>query len=145
MTLPNVSGWMIDYRTAKSIFESGSNERVSHCIDLCNCGRLFITHQEEKRFKDHPLLGPVFLEEGCCLIIPDQTVRQTALSVSAAALEKPKIEGNDSAIFITAIAASRNLGVISDHRSAAFSTVVDYCEHFHIPVYPSNLYFAEAL
>jgi hypothetical protein len=61
MTLPDVQGWVIDFRTARHIFLSGNNQRISRCIDCCASGTLVCCHCEESLFKGTPALKAAFL------------------------------------------------------------------------------------
>ncbi|MBR1269440.1 hypothetical protein JQ629_18160 [Bradyrhizobium sp. AUGA SZCCT0222] len=132
---------MIDFRTADSIFSSGSNARIDHCIGLCGSGELFFCHEEEKLFKGAPALKQVFIDDCDCLLFPDQAVMQKCVSVQSNPICKKLFKGNRPAIILTATAACRNFGVISDHRSPVFNTVFDLCKHFGIPTYTADEYF----
>jgi hypothetical protein len=142
MALPNVSGWLIDFRTAKSIFESLNNERIDHCVGLCAAQSLFVCHQEEKYFKDMSVLRQNFIDDQNCICFPDLDVMNTCVNVSQNPLCKKLLKGGETAILLTAIAACKNYGVISDHRSPIFSTVYDLCHHFGIHTFSANEYFA---
>ena len=142
MPLPEVQGWMIDYRTAHLIFASQSNRRISHCTAQCQAGKLYICHHEERRFReDHLVAGP-FIEDRCCIYEPDEDIYERCPAVHDAANGKPLLVGNDAAIFITATALSRQFGVISDHNSPKFATVHDLCSIFGVPVLTADQYFA---
>jgi hypothetical protein len=143
MTLPGVSGWLIDFRTADAIFSSGSNVRIDHCVDLCAAGSLFFCHEEEKLFKGASALKQAFIDDCDCLRFPDPVVMQKCVSVQGSPICKKLFKGNKTAIILTATAACHNFGVISDHRSPIFSTVFDLCKHFGIPTYSADEYFAE--
>jgi hypothetical protein len=143
MALPEVSGWLIDFRTADAIFNSKSNVRVDHCVDLCNSGKLFFSHEEEKLFRGQPALKQAFIDDCDCLRFPDNAVMQKCVSVQSNPICKNLFKGNRLAIILTATAACHNFGVISDHRSPVFSTVFDLCTHFGIPTYSADEYFAE--
>ena len=143
MALPQVAGWLIDFRTADSIFDSGSNERIDHCVNLCGTGLLFFCHEEEKLFKGAPTLKQAFIDDCDCLLFPDQATMQKCVSVQGSPICKKLFKGNRTAIILTATAACRNFGVISDHRSPIFNTVFDLRKHFGIPTYSANEYFAE--
>jgi hypothetical protein len=67
------------------------------------------------------------------------------LAISSSPVGQNRVEGNEAAVFLTAIAASKNCGVISDHRSNTFSTVYDLCQQFGVPVLSAEGYFAAAL
>lgn len=145
MTLPHVSGWMIDYRTAREIFISGSNNRISHCVGLCGTGLLGITHCEEKQFKSDGHLRSAFIDENNCVIIPDADIADRCRIIAGKKLRKQRLVGNDTAVFMAGIAASRNYGVISNHASSTFSTVVDICHSVGIPAYSADEYFSLVL
>lgn len=143
MTLPAVTGWMIDHRTADAIFSSGSNVRIDHCIERCNGGTLFFCHKEEKFFKATTVLKQAFIDGSNCLLFPDNDVSSKCVSVQNSPICKQIFAGaREAAIFITATAACRNYGVITNHKSDAFKTVYDLCKHFHIPVFTADEYFA---
>jgi hypothetical protein len=146
MTLPIVSGWVIDFRTARAIFSSGSNERISHCVDLCNAKRLFLCHCDEPQFKEVPALKAAFLDGAKCVVVPDDDILTRCVNIAETPVaDKKLLVGNDAAIFITAIAASKNYGVISDPRSALYNTVFDIGNFFGLPVLSANEYFSDAL
>lgn len=142
--LPPVSGWLIDYRTALTVFESGSNVRIDHCQQMCSQGLFHICHLEERLFKSEPALKEAFLDTQSCIYVPDQAIMQQCINVSKNPICKQLIngEGRQTAIYLTAIAACENMGVISDHRSPFFKTVADVCSHFGIPSYTADDYFA---
>jgi hypothetical protein len=142
MSLPPVSGWIIDFITADAIFASGSNVRINHCVDLCKSGALFFCHREEKLFKGAPPLKQAFIDDASCLLFPDHDISKKCLSVQASPICKKMFKGTkEVAIVITATAACKNFGVISDHRSPVFATVYDLCNHFSIPAYTAEEYF----
>ena len=59
----------MDFRTAKEIFDSGSNERIDHVIKLCEAGNLHVSHCEEALFKADPRLKSPFLTRQNCVSI----------------------------------------------------------------------------
>lgn len=142
MTLPVVEGWMIDFRTAEAIFASGSNVRIGHCVSLCASGRLLTCHCEAPLFKNNAALKRSFIDQDR-VIVPDDDVMQRCISIAGLPLAKSRLGGNQSAIFITAMAAANGFGVISDHRSPVFTTVYDLCDHFGIPIFSADEYFSE--
>lgn len=141
MTLPSVSGWLIDYYTAQALFESGSNARIAHCVTLCATSDLHICHHEEALFKAHPALRGPFITDQNCILFPTKETRQQCLNVAANPKCKRLFSGNQAAIVLTAIASCEHYGVISDHRSPVFTTVFDLCTHFGIPVLSADEYF----
>jgi hypothetical protein len=143
MTLPSVQGWIIDFRTARAIFESGNNQRISHCVEACSNGHLHCCYYEIDLFKKVPALKPVFADGTNCQLIPDGEIMKHALRVSNSVPAKKMLPGNDAAVFITAFAATHGFGVISDHRGFFFSTVYDLCIHYGIPVLSADDYFNE--
>lgn len=141
MTLPAVSGWMIDFRSARSIFESGNNHQISHCVEACSNGTFRYSHREHELFKEDAALKAAFVDQQC-RCFPDQQVLQAALGIRNSPLAKKMLAGSrDGGIFIAAIASTRNYGVISDHRSLVFPTVFDLCKHYGIPVLSTAEYF----
>ena len=138
---PNVSGWLIDFQTAQSIFASGSNARIDHCIDMCISSDLHICHLEEKLFKGHATLRPPFLTDQNCICHPDHAIMQKCINVSNNPKCKKLLRSNQTAIVLTAIASCRSYGVISDHRSSYFNTVYDLCDHFGVPIFTADEYF----
>jgi hypothetical protein len=142
MPLPTVTGWLIDFHTAELIFKSQSNQRIDHCVQQCSAGLLKICHHEEKLFKANPLLRQPFLADQSCVCFPDKAIMQQCANISANPICKKLLAGNASALPLTAIASSRNYGVISDHRSIIFSTVFDLCDCYGIPIMSADEYFA---
>jgi hypothetical protein len=141
MALPSVNGWLVDFRTARSIFLSGSNERISHCVGLCASSKLYICHCEEDAFKSLQVLREPFLDENKCIFEPDEDIFDRCIAVSAHPNGKACLIGNEAAIFITAIALAKNFGVITDHRSPPFQTAYDLCKSYGIPVFSADEYF----
>jgi hypothetical protein len=139
--IAGVNGWIIDYRTAAAIFGSGRNDRISHCVGLCEEGLLSATQSEEHDFKQSPVLGPVFTAPIKRIIVPDADILGRCAAIANLPLNPPLLSGNNSAIFIAATAASRNLGVISDHRNTRFATVSDICRAYCLPVYTFEEYY----
>lgn len=142
MPLPPVQGWMIDYRTAQTIFASQSNVRIAHCVTCCQAGTLFLSHYEEAKFRRDPLLAGPFIADQCCIYEPDEDIYGRCHAVRDAANGKPLLVGSDATVFISATALSRQFGVISDHQSARFATVHDLCPPYGVPVLTSEQYFA---
>lgn len=141
MALPQVNGWLIDFRTAEEIFASGSNVRIGHCVQLCIQGQLRCCHCDKNSFKDVPALKAAFLVDQDRVVIPDDDILKRSLAISHTPVGSKRLQGNESAVFLTAIAASGGYGVISNHRSPIVSTVYDLCTHFGIPVYSAEEYF----
>lgn len=143
MSLPQVDGWVIDFRTAISIFESNSNERINHLIERCENNTLKICHCEEQVFKGAEIVKGPFIIDNNCVYEPDSSVFQRCETISVAPNGKQLLQGNESAIYITAIALEENFGVISNHRSPIFDTVYDLCASYGVPVYSADEYFSQ--
>lgn len=141
MTLPLVSGWIIDFRTAEAIFDSGSNERIDHCVGLCQTGQMHICHQERARFRAKAALKTCFLDGHNCVCVPNQEIMSNCLALSQSPLGLKVAAGNDAALFISATAAVMGFGVLSDHRSFVFTTVYDLCTHMGVPILSAEEYF----
>ena len=141
MALPSVAGWVVDFRTAREIWASGSNVRIDHCVGQCVAGAFHICHCEEPSFKSLPKLRAAFLDDQNCVHVPDADIMDRCIAVSGHPKGQRVIRGNQAALFITAIAAAKNFGVISDHRSTKFATVFDLCVEFGIPVMSADDYF----
>jgi len=143
MALPKVSGWIIDFRTARQIFDSGSNLRINHCVELCGNGDLFACHCEENAFNGHAGLKAAFIDGVDCIAIPNEDVMERCIAISNTPFKKKRLIGAEAPLFITAYAASNKFGVISDYRSPAFMTVYDLCLHYGVPVLSADDYFAQ--
>jgi hypothetical protein len=141
MNVPAKSGWVIDFRTASAIFASGSNARINHCIEKCKDGSLIIAHCEIEEFKSVPALKQTFLDGNNCCFYPDQDTLSRCMSIANTPMAKRLLKGNEAAIFVTAIAASKDYGVISNHRSPVFTTTFDFCKSFGIPCCTADEYF----
>src|SRR2546430_494952 len=100
MTLPAVNGWVIDFRTAREIFLSGSNERIDHCVQMCAAGSMFTCYCEQQHFKQVPALKQTFIQDHECVLIPDDDVMKRCISISKTPLAKKRLQGNDSALFL---------------------------------------------
>lgn len=142
MPLPNVEGWMIDFRTASGIFASQSNVRIAHCVSLCQEGRLKICHHEERKFKDEGVLAAPFIVDQFCVYEPDDDIYDRCPSIAANGCGKAILRGNETGVFLSATAVAKNFGVISDHRSPKFATVYDLCCVLGVPVLSADEYFA---
>lgn len=142
MSLPSVHGWLIDYRTAHSIFASQSNERIAHCVARCQHGSLHVCHHEEKQFRHDDLLANAFIIDQNCVYEPDDDIYERCPAVATNPNGKSILIGNESAIFITSTALSKHFGVISDHVSPRFATVHDLCLAFGVPVLTAHQYFS---
>jgi hypothetical protein len=142
MSLPEVDGWIIDFRTVRAIFESGSNQRIDHCVQGCKTGKLFACHEDRDDIKSHPALKAVFFDDQMCICVPDADVLARACTIASSDVAAKRMKGNEAAVFIAATAASKNLGVISDHTSFIFSTVSDICISIGVPVMTADQYFA---
>jgi hypothetical protein len=70
------------------------------------------------------------------VLAPNQAIMHQCINVSSKPICKRLLKGDQSAIYLTAIAACKNFGVISDHNSPFFATVGDLCNHFGIPINP---------
>ena len=142
MTLPKVRGWLIDFSTARSIFESGNNQKIAHCVELCQKGSLFICHCEEALFREDGHLKDTFLDDQNCICEPDDDVYERCGTVSANPLTAKCVKGDDSPIYLTAAAMAKNYGVISDRRSHFFTTTFGLCSAYGVPVLSADQYFA---
>ncbi|TKV78930.1 hypothetical protein FDV58_24835 [Bradyrhizobium elkanii] len=134
----------MDYRTAIAVFESGSNVRIDHCQQMCSQGKFYICHLEERQFKSDPALRAAFLTGQNCISVPNQSIMQQCINISTNPISKRLLKGEAGqiAIYLTATAACRDFGVISDHSSPYFATAADLCDHFGIPNYTADGYFA---
>lgn len=112
---------------------------------MCTQGHLKICHLEERLFKSEVALKDAFIDQKKCVCIPDQAIMQGCINVANNPICKRmlKSEGRDVAIYLTAIAACKDMGVISDHRSPYFATVANLCDHFGIPNFSADDYFAQ--
>jgi len=141
MPLPDVNGWLIDYRTADSIYSSGSNIRIDHCTQLCIDGKLWCCHDEKPLFAKSTTLAPVFINGHDCVVVPSDDALERSLAIASSPVGKKRLSGNEASVFLAGIAAASGYGVISDHRSIVFATVYDMCEMFGVPVYTADEYF----
>ncbi|QYO77194.1 hypothetical protein [Devosia salina] len=142
MSLPEVNGWLIDYRTAHDIFSSGNNQKISHCVELCVAGTLFCCFCEKEFFNGFPPLKSSFIAEQDRVLVPDERVLQRALAIADSKVGSNRLKGNDAAVFLAATALENDYGVISDHTSIVFSTIHDIGGKYGIPVFSSQSYFA---
>ena len=132
---------MIDYRTAATIFDSGSNERIAHCVGLCQNHDLYISHEEEGAFKRSLKLKGPFIEDQLCVFEPDDDILGRCEPLTHALNGKKMLGTNLTAIYLTATALSKDFGIISDHRSISFSTVYDLGMQYGVHVLSANEYF----
>lgn len=141
MPLPPVGGWIIDLRAARSVFISNSNERISHCVAMCNHGKLKFSHVEIAGFREVPALKSTFIDGTQCQLVPNDDVLARAMAIAESPLGSDRLQGNQAAIFITAAAAANNFGVISGQAPGGFTTIADLCNHFGVPVFTVDEYF----
>jgi len=142
MALPAVEGWIIDFRTARAIFTSGSNERINHCVGMCANSQLHIPHCEEKLFKTLPILKAPFIDQQNCILEPDDDIFERCQAIDGHPVRQRLLQGNDAAIYMTAAALERNFGVISDASSHSFSTVRELCDVYGVHNFSADEYFA---
>lgn len=141
MTIPCLPGWLIDFETAQNIFDAQNNARIVQCQKLCSSGVLHICHSEEKLFKEHAALRAPFLEDQNCICYPTAEIWAQCANVSNSPKCAKLVPGNQSAIYLTAIASCRQYGLISDNRSIFFTTVYDLCTHFGVPAFSADEFF----
>src|SRR4051794_29961147 len=120
MVLPAVQGWLIDFRTARAIFDSGNNQRIAHCVGLCQNGSLHICHCEEDQFREVPALKATFLDGPNCVCEPDEEIFERCGTIAANPLAAKCLKGDDTPLYLSAAALAKNYGVMTDHRSIAF-------------------------
>tara|TARA_B100000378_G_C18024572_1_gene405346 strand:+ start:894 stop:1334 length:441 start_codon:yes stop_codon:yes gene_type:complete len=144
MALPEVEGWLIDYRTAEPIFDGQNNAGINHLVGMCQQGELFICHTEEGLFREHNSLKPAFLGDQRCVCEPSDDDFHRSQSIAQIDFNPPIRRNDETTIFISAVALSNNLGVITNQVSTRFATVSQLGTHFGFPVL-SWIAFAEAI
>lgn len=143
MSLPQVTAWLTDFRTAQAVFASKNNARIDHYITLCNTGKLFICHCELDLFKADPTLAPVFLNGHNTVIKPDNAIMSNCNSASKLPIARKLLAGNWTPLFLSATAASRNYGVICDTQPGPYTSTKDICDHYGLYIYDAMDYFIE--
>ena len=143
MPLPDVTGWLLDFETAQNMFNSENNEHVEHCIEMCEAGTFRVAYAEETLFKNHTVLCAHFVKPQNRIVYPTPEIFAQCGNISKNPKTKTLMPGNQSAIILTAIAASEGYGLISDARSTHFCTVFDLCDHFGFHALSSEKYFLE--
>ena len=141
MPLPKVSGWLLDFRTARVIAESESNFQINHCIEMCGCKKFRGTHLEKKKFSEIEMLKIHFVDNNN-LIVPDHNIIERATAITASAVGKPTHPVDDVEVFLTATALSKNFGLISNHMNSRFVTVAELCESYGVEVLSVSQYFS---
>jgi hypothetical protein len=145
MPLPSVPGWLIDFATAQGIFDSGVAKRLNHCAEMCRSGIFHIAYAEERLFKGHPVLSEHFLKSQNRIVYPTPAISTECVNIANNPKCKKLLPGNQSAIILTAIAASEGYGLISDATSTFYVTAYDLCDHFGFHALTSVRYFKEIL
>jgi hypothetical protein len=85
-----------------------------------------------------------FIDQQNRLLEPDDDVFERCLAIDENPVRQRLLQGNDTAIYMTAAALAKNLGVISDARSSqSFATVRQLCDVYDVPNFSSDEYFAE--
>lgn len=142
MTLPPVSGWVLDFRTARAIFDSKNNANIDAIHSLVVKNKILICHREEHLFKGHSQLAQTFLDGSNCICRPDDALMKKCATVGSNPLCKKIFPQDGSTIWITAIAIKSGFGVLSDHRSISFTTSFDLCKHYGVPALTAKEFFA---
>lgn len=142
MALPDVPGWIIDYRTASAIYEAGQDDQVEHCDGKCACGELCFCSPELEYFKAHDLLVAPFVNDNDCMIVVEGEIMAHSQDIMEGQYNKALRSGGESVILLASTAIHLGFGVISDHTSTMFVTVWDICPRYGLPVMTSAEYFA---
>lgn len=138
MTLPQTQGWLLDYVTAKRVFESGDNELINTLTQMCEAQELLFCSCEDADFRKHPKLRPPFLDDNNCRVGLSGEIVGRVIAVMNGYNEKPFVPGDRSTKFIVATALECNYGIISDRSSVAFATPRDLALSLNIVTYTSD-------
>lgn len=140
-SLPEVNCWVIDFRTARAIFQSGSNFQRNHLIDLCQEESIWFSYTELSLFKSHPDLKEHFMDsqDRTADLDEDAVKRCVSLKDSPAGLRL--LTTDETSVVMAGFAAANNCGVISDRTSTVFTTVHQLCGAAGVPCFTSSDYF----
>ena len=142
--LPDVDGWIIDFRTAREILDSTSNYERSHLIGLCKAKLVWLSHTEQNLFKSHADAKKHFIGDQNLIVEPDDDVVTAAISLDGKKLPKGRklLVSDEASLMIAAAASAKGYGVISDHQSTTFATVHTICGVCGVPSLSRHEYFA---
>jgi hypothetical protein len=99
------------------------------------------SHVEETQFRANKKLKECFLNGTGCVIEMDENIFQCCQTIKNNPICRNLGRWNELAIYLAAVAATKNYGVISDHSSTKFSTVHDLCSVYDVHSYTQDRYF----
>ena len=138
MVLPVKNGWIIDFVSARLVWDALDNQLIGALSEMCEEGHLFCCRCESDLFKSHDGLRPPFIEDqDCRLNLTDAIIdRLEALAHAAngGMNGKRMLPGVDSSQHIVACAIEFDYGVISNKVSDTFITTTDLCHHCNVEV-----------
>lgn len=132
MVLPDKNGWLIDFVSARAVFEAHDNQLVGEFTQRCESGSLFCCRCEGDLFKSHDGLRPPFVDDQDCRIKMTDAIigRLEALAHAATGgLNGKRRLPGDTSQYIVATAIEHDFGVISNKTSDLFITTTDLCLH----------------
>lgn len=124
MVLNSKPGWLIDYATARAIFNDLNPQPSISVAGLCAAGILKYCACEKKSFVGNGLLkGPFHQDQNCACNLTHEIVE--IAKVLPNSIGRKKINPSDSgAKMIVACAIKNNFGIISS-KSGLFITPID--------------------
>jgi hypothetical protein len=125
MALPNVNGWLIDFRTARVIFAGRGNILVTTLVGLCQSGDLQYCHCEHSDFRTDPNLCGPFVEEHACRSQPSKEVMLASTAIVGGHYNKPLLKSDVLTVFLISTALTHQFGIITNIENPAFSTARD--------------------
>jgi len=130
MPLPPKPGWIVDYVTARNVFDSNDNQLINFLVGMCGGAELFCCKCEGKLFADHARLKPPFIEDQDCRLKLTAEIVQRLAALAAMAAQghfngKRFLAGDESTKIIVASAIEHDFGIISNRANDRFLTVAE--------------------
>lgn len=141
MALPPLPGWLIDYATAKLVFD-GASAAVQNAIStMCGSGILKYCACEEPSFKGNALVRVPFYDTQNCRCNLDADIAATARAFPHVLQGKKNHPSDHSAKLIVACAINHNYGIISS-KGGMFLTPIELGTQYGITCLNMNQFVA---
>ena len=124
MPLPNADVWIMDYPTARSVFDGGDDGVKDAIQGLCDDGQLKICHCEAADFRRHEKLKEVFCNGGDCILDLEPEIIDIARALPENLGGKTLLRTDRLTRMIVETAIHLHGGLVSI-RSGPFLTILD--------------------
>lgn len=113
MALPNVKAWLVDYTTAREIFDGQDAHLIQSVLDLINAGKMKYCAHEQKYFRSHVNVKSAFCENADCRCNLSHDIVGIASDLPDRVNGKKHHPSDNLARMIVACAMHYNFGIIS--------------------------------